>query len=147
MTDPPSDMPAITLLPVQVVKDLRVIADYLVKSPGINHTGMILHARCCVIMATVSADIMSLYAQIRCSQLGRAMNTLLQTSQNQSLLPPTVSSHAHSPIFHLLMNTVHDQVPKKSAFTATCESWLIMFVVCECAGLMLSFEGQPHAHS
>lgn len=82
MCEEVEDMPAITLLPVQVVKDLRVIADYLVKSPGINHT-----------------DIMSLYAQIRCSQLGRAMNTLLQTSQNQSLLPPTV--------------------PKKSAFTAT----------------------------
>lgn len=33
-------MPAITLLPAKIVNDLRIIADYLVKSPGDNHTGV-----------------------------------------------------------------------------------------------------------
>lgn len=74
MCDDPEDMPAITLLPAKIVTELRVIADYLAKAPGDNHT-----------------DIMSLYAQIRCSQLGRAMNSLLQTNQSQSLLPSTVT--------------------------------------------------------
>lgn len=81
MCEDVEDMPIITLLPSKVVLELRVIADYLVKAPGDNHT-----------------DIMSLYAQIRCNQLGRAMNSLLQTTnQSQSLLPPNVSKKSAFP--------------------------------------------------
>lgn len=87
------EMPAITLLPAKLVNDLRVIADYLVKAPGENQTGIIIES---IVTGTcmyrsLSADIMSLYAQIRCSQLGRAMNSLLQHSQGQNLLPSNVS--------------------------------------------------------
>ena len=43
------DMPAITLLPAKIVNDLRIIADYLVKSPGDNHTGMCMKVRRCML--------------------------------------------------------------------------------------------------
>ncbi len=43
-----SDMPAITLLPAKMVNDLRVIAEYLVKAPGENHTGRSVCVCVCV---------------------------------------------------------------------------------------------------
>ena len=35
-----TDLPGMTLLPARVVADLRIIADYLVKAPGENQTGL-----------------------------------------------------------------------------------------------------------
>ncbi len=46
----------------------------------------------CDVLSVCSSDIMSLYAQIRSNQLGRAMNSLLQNSQGQSWLPASVSA-------------------------------------------------------
>lgn len=37
-----TDLPAIILLPAKMVTELRVIADYLVKAPGDNHTGKVI---------------------------------------------------------------------------------------------------------
>ena len=39
---PCTDLPAIVLLPAKMVTELRVIADYLVKAPGDNHTGEVI---------------------------------------------------------------------------------------------------------
>ena len=36
-----TDMPELVLLPARVVDDLRLVADYLVKAPGENQTGII----------------------------------------------------------------------------------------------------------
>ena len=90
-------MPAIVLLPAKMVGDLRVIAEYLVKAPGENHTGGLKHTGRWLedptleMVCIVCVDIMSLYAQIRSNQLGRAMNSLLQNNQGQTLLPVSVS--------------------------------------------------------
>ena len=54
-------MPEITLLPAKIVNNLRVIADYLVKAPGDNHTGTIFP--CCA----VNQDHFFRYHEFICS--------------------------------------------------------------------------------
>ena len=59
------------------------------------------------------ADIMSLYAQIRRHQLGRAMNSLLQNNQTQSLLPANVNDKAHWDAVTLVLLLLSYRSPRK----------------------------------
>lgn len=70
-----SDLPPLDLLPVQVVLDLHVIAEYLVHAPGQGHT-----------------DVMNVYSQLRSSTLGRGLNSIKELNQSgQTLLGANVS--------------------------------------------------------
>ena len=92
------DLPSVDLLPPKVISDLRDVAAYYYDTPGENHSGNsnppLFHIISVYFNETLApaffSDIMSMYYQIRSNQLGRALNSLKEDTQNQSLLAPNV---------------------------------------------------------
>ena len=91
------DLPSVDLLPPKVISDLRDVAAYYYDTPGENHSGNSNPPLFHIISVYLTrhwplhfSDIMSMYFQIRSNQLGRALNSLKEDTQNQSLLAPNV---------------------------------------------------------
>lgn len=124
-------MPAITLLPAKMVNDLRVIANYLVRAPGDNHTGMIIHnERIQIWYEAAYSDYpschVSRYYELVCSDSLQSVGEgyeFTPSEQSRAVFTPTIckTTHYNDSRFYFTSSFVFYQIPKKSSFASSCK--------------------------